>query len=74
MFWERPHGSGVSGFHLAESTGHLCGVAFAPALMTYLAPFLLSSPDLPSDTQPAKVRLLSIPYVHPSRTSCSDGI
>lgn len=30
--------------------------------MTYLAPFLLSSPDLPSDTQPAKVRLLSIPY------------
>ena len=34
---------------------------FPPALMTYLAPFLLSSPDLPSDTQPAKVRLLSIP-------------
>jgi actin-related protein 9 len=35
--------------------------AFAPALMTFLSPFLLSSTDLPSDVQPARVRLLSIP-------------
>lgn len=36
-------------------------IAFAPALLTYLAPLLLSSPDIPSDLQPAKARLLSIP-------------
>ncbi|WWD17038.1 hypothetical protein CI109_101475 [Kwoniella shandongensis] len=35
--------------------------SFAPALVTYLSPFLLSSPDLPSDCQPSKIRLLSIP-------------
>lgn len=37
--------------------------AFAPALVTYLTPFLLSSADLPSDTQAARIRLLSIPSV-----------
>ncbi|KAK4685022.1 actin-related protein 9, partial [Tremellales sp. Uapishka_1] len=31
------------------------------ALITYLAPFLLSSTDVPSEIQPARVRLLSIP-------------
>lgn len=35
--------------------------AFAPALLTYLAPLLLSSTEIPSDVQPAKARLLSIP-------------
>lgn len=35
--------------------------AFSPALLTHLAPFLLSSVDLPSDVQPARARLLSIP-------------
>jgi hypothetical protein len=41
----------------------LMRVAFPLALMTYLAPFLLSSPDLPTEVQPARVRLLAIPYV-----------
>ena len=46
-------------------------LAFPPALITYLTPFLLSSTDLPSDTQPARIRLLSIPSVSviPSRFS-----
>ncbi|KAK8864654.1 hypothetical protein IAR55_001904 [Kwoniella newhampshirensis] len=35
--------------------------SFAPALVTYLSPYLLSSADLPSDCQPSKIRLLSIP-------------
>jgi hypothetical protein len=29
--------------------------------MTYLSPFLLTSAELPSDSQPLRVRLLSIP-------------
>ena len=29
--------------------------------MTYLSPLLLSSTEIPSDVQPAKARLLSIP-------------
>lgn len=36
-------------------------VAFSPALVTHLSPYLLSSSDLPSDCQPSKMRLLSIP-------------
>ncbi|RXK39886.1 hypothetical protein M231_02820 [Tremella mesenterica] len=35
--------------------------SFPPALVTYLAPFLLSSAELPSDIQPGHVRLLHIP-------------
>jgi actin-related protein 9 len=35
--------------------------ALGPALTTYLAPFLVSSSDIPTDVQPTKVRLLSIP-------------
>ncbi|OXG80619.1 RNA polymerase II transcription factor [Cryptococcus neoformans A2-102-5] len=35
--------------------------SFSPALVTYLSPYLLSSSELPSDCQPSKMRLLSIP-------------
>ncbi|WVR06768.1 hypothetical protein IAU60_003803 [Kwoniella sp. DSM 27419] len=35
--------------------------SFAPALVTYLSPYLLSSSELTSDCQPGKARLLSIP-------------
>ncbi|ORX35635.1 RNA polymerase II transcription factor [Kockovaella imperatae] len=35
--------------------------SFAPAFVTYLSPLLLSSAEIPSDVQPAKARLLSIP-------------
>lgn len=47
---------------ISQGRGQADGTAaFAPALLTYLAPYLLSSSDLPSDFQPAKARLLSIP-------------
>lgn len=36
-------------------------VAFAPALSTYIAPLLLSSTEIPTDVQPSRARLLSIP-------------
>lgn len=35
--------------------------AFPVALMTYLSPLLLSSTDVPSESQPTSVRLLTIP-------------
>ncbi|OCF30710.1 RNA polymerase II transcription factor [Kwoniella heveanensis CBS 569] len=35
--------------------------SFPPALITYLAPYLLSSTDLTTDRQPSKARLLNIP-------------
>lgn len=44
-------------------------LAFSPALLTHLAPFLLSSVDLPSDVQPSRTRLLSIPSVWIIQTS-----
>ena len=35
--------------------------ALAPALVTYLSPFLVSSSEIVTDVQPSKVRLLTIP-------------
>ncbi|WRT66639.1 uncharacterized protein IL334_003598 [Kwoniella shivajii] len=35
--------------------------SLSPSLVTYLAPYLLSSTDLTSDCQPGKIRLLNIP-------------
>ncbi|WVF71159.1 hypothetical protein IAT40_005957 [Kwoniella sp. CBS 6097] len=35
--------------------------SFPPALITYLAPYLLSSTDIATDRQPSKTRLLNIP-------------
>ncbi|WVQ79991.1 hypothetical protein IAT38_002092 [Cryptococcus sp. DSM 104549] len=53
-------------------TGELARVkSFAPALVTYLSPFLLSSPDLPSDCQPAKMRLLAIPEYFANYRKCT---
>jgi hypothetical protein len=43
------------------SRAELTDAALSPALMTYLSPLLVSSNEIPTEVQPSRVRLLSIP-------------